>query len=57
MKSITTKKNSTGWNYTFKKRSDGTIIIQQKNSGLDIHREIRIFGDEELTAFKKVIFW
>lgn len=55
MKSITTKPDKQGWNYTFRKNKDGTIVIQQKNNKSMIYRSIDIVGEGVLDALCEVI--
>ena len=58
MISKTTEKDEYGWYYTFRKRNDGTIIIQQKNNSDNVqekHNEIHIYGDGVLELLKEVI--
>ena len=56
MKCKTTRPDKNGWYYTFKMRLDGSIVIQQKNKKLEKHRELHVFGKENLNTFYEVFF-
>lgn len=53
--SKTTVKDKYGWYYTFRKLTDGTLIIQQKNNLYDINNEMRIFGASHLDLLHEVM--
>ena len=51
MISKTTKPDEYGWYYTFIKRNDGTLRIQQKNKIHNRKRDIMIWGNDTLKTF------
>ena len=51
MISKTTKPDEYGWYYTFIKRNDGTLRIQQKNKINNRKRDIMIWGNDTLKTF------
>ena len=58
MISKTTAKDQDGWYYSFRKRNDDTLIIQQKKkikTKTHIYNEVYIYGDGVLDKLKEVI--